>query len=466
MSKQQQQQQLLRWKLLPKWHRLTVFQRLFDNEFQSIPEHDQRVNRRLSAMVAFAAQHVPYYQAQFSRLGISASSVRTVEDLARLPVLDRASVQAHTEALKSRILPAGELIGGTTKTSGSTGQPVEVLHTQASLRFFSFLKQREYRWWSMDPQASFAMIRPAVDLPAKNGSRLKDGDTLTLAAWPLVSNFFYTGRALALNDTNSADAMVDWLHHHKPLYLIAMAAVLEQIALGVKDIGRSCGLQQALSISQQLTPGMRSLVESRLVPGVNENYGLNEIGLVASRCPMSGYYHVHSEHCVVEIVDPQGRQCEPGQSGRLLITALNNPAMPLIRYDADDLAEIPIEPCGCGRGLPSFTNLRGRYRRTAHLPEGTWNYWGSLLDVLGDAQAQEIACVKQYQLHQRDKDLFDLNLVIQGDLPTTLVEKIYRHWNAVEPDSPAILRIHKLESITQAGKKFQNFVSDVAPPED
>ena len=103
---------------------------------------------------------------------------------------------------------------------------------------------------------------------------------------------------------------------------------------------------------------MREHIERSFGCPIHQNYGLNEIGLVATRCD-AGRYHVHSEHCIVEIVGPDGRSVAPGETGRLIVTGLNNWAMPLLRYDADDLGTAVEGPCPCGRTLPSFGDVVG-----------------------------------------------------------------------------------------------------------
>jgi len=52
--------------------------------------HDQ--SRRIQRMVAHAYRFVPYYRETFDRLGLRPSDFRTVDDLARLPVLERREI--------------------------------------------------------------------------------------------------------------------------------------------------------------------------------------------------------------------------------------------------------------------------------------------------------------------------------------------------------------------------------------
>jgi phenylacetate-CoA ligase len=153
-------------------------------------------------------------------------------------------------------------------------------------------------------------------------------------------------------------------------YLMCNPGVLEQLAFYCGERAPPPTLAGMLSISGHLTAAMRSRLESTFGVPVHQNYGLNEVGIVAARCP-AGRYHVHAEHCLVEILDEAGQQAAPGRPGRVIVTALQNYAMPLFRYDTDDVAVAASGTCPCGRTLPSFERIEGRYRRYAFLPSGT-----------------------------------------------------------------------------------------------
>jgi phenylacetate-CoA ligase len=58
--------------------------------------------------------------------------------------------------------------------------------------------------------------------------------------------------------------------------------------------------------------------------------------------------------------------------GSLLCTTLTNYCMPLIRYEIGDYAEMVDDECACGRGLPVFRNLEGRFGQFVFCPDGRW----------------------------------------------------------------------------------------------
>ena len=61
---------------------------------------------------------------------------------------------------------------------------------------------------------------------------------------------------------------------------------------------------------------------------------------------------------MVEIVDLEtGRIInEPGQKGKMIITALDRQAQPCVRFDSKDVIEWAPEPCPCGR---TFRLIKG-----------------------------------------------------------------------------------------------------------
>ena len=62
--------------------------------------------------------------------------------------------------------------------------------------------------------------------------------------------------------------------------------------------------------------------------------------------------HVHEDHFLPEVVDPEsGEQLPEGELGVLVLTTLTKQALPLVRYWTGDLASLGSEPCSCGRRL-------------------------------------------------------------------------------------------------------------------
>jgi len=459
-------QEQRRWRIRPVC-RPDLFEALLRNEFLSPEQHHASACSSVRYMAGFVEKNVPYYGEMFRRLGITARDFQRPEDLCRLPSLSRAEAKQHAALLHAVSLPPQQQIWRTTETSGSTGEPVEVPHTFQSRAMFSLLKQRELRWFRFDPSAKYAEIRPTRDMPPQpDGQNIPVGTCYTLPSWPAIGQCVETGPFFGLSHMATLERQIEWLDENRPSYLLAQSANLEHLALTLQ--GRRLDYLRALqAISQELSPAMRRCVESVFGVPVHENYGLNEFGVVASRCPEGGRFHVHLEHCIVEIVDESGQPCPAGQVGQVLVTGLSNMAMPLLRYETGDLAEALEGPCPCGRTLPSFGNIRGRYRRIAFLPPGTWTYWTTFQREMFRLPQELLESLRQYQMHQYRDGSFELKLVVKGQVQPALIERFREIWRKAGGASPAPLTIRQVESIPRPpGGKFQNFTSDFMPPRD
>lgn len=444
------------WRLRPTHAGVDWFARLVEAEFATPAEHAARATQALQRMFAWAASAVPWYR---TRLAALAGRAITVDDLPRLPILDRAVLRDHTDALRPPSLPRGERLAGATRTSGSTGQPVEVGHSANSLKLQTLLGQRQLRWFRFDPRASYAAIKLPGALPrGADGQPLAAGATLRLPAWPALGDYFETGDYLGYASTSPIDEQLAWLRAQTPQYLVARAALLEHLALAAQELGVP-PLAGVFAIADQVTPDMRRRITRVFDAPLHQNYGLNEFGLVAVRCAAGGRYHVHVENAWHEIVDADGRACRPGEEGRLLLSGLSNPAQPLLRYDTGDRARVADGPCPCGRTLPAFAELLGRELHLAPLPPHTYQRKEALATILEALPAAYWRGLRQYQIRHHRDGSFTLRLAGHAAPVASFVDTVLTQWQAVSAGHA--LRFDFVAEIPPgASGKFEMFVSE------
>ena len=453
-----------RWPLLAPAETGREYERLVRNEFVSPEKMHEWAGGKLLALLRYARDNVPYYRDMFARLGAAPEDAGSLDTLAALPLLTKREVYENEARLQPAAARRDDPVVGLTTTSGTTGRPTRILQNLANMRMYPLLKQREFRWFRFDPAGKLATIRLASQLPQREGKGLADGESLQALAWQYMEGNFKTGPFVAFAVTNPVERQLEWLRRERPDYLMAYSETLEHLALASGDAVPAPSLRALFAISEQLTASMRRRIESRFGVPIRQNYGLNEIGLVAAKCE-AGRYHVHSEHCVVEIVDDEARPCPAGGTGRIVVTALRNTAMPLIRYDTDDMAEVLAGPCPCGRTLPSFGEVSGRYSRIAYLPEGTLGFVGAVRGALEDMPAALSRDLRQFQVHQFRDNRFELRLAVAAPLPAAFGERIQAAWAAAGNSIP--LSIVELPSIPRGrGGKFQDFTSDFMPAPD
>jgi phenylacetate-CoA ligase len=443
---------------------MPIYDSLVESEFEPLEHMRKKQTVALSRMLHFASECVPYYRELFQRIWIDSADAEPFRVLEALPVLTKHELHDNQSALRAERLPNGERAVIEMQSSGTTGIPGKVRHSLQSALMFGLLKQREYRWFRFDPAGTLAMIRFPGSLPRHDdGRELAEGESMTVPAWPRLAYDFTTGPAIAFNVMNSPEDQIVWLRDHKPDYLLSVCENLEHLAFAAGDRTPAPSLKGVEGISDQMTPAMREHVERSFGVPVHQNYGLNEIGLVATRCD-AGRYHVHSEHCIVEIIGADGRSAAPGETGRVVVTALVNWVMPLLRYDADDLATAVDGPCPCGRTLPSFGDVVGRYSRVAFLPPRTVVIVEALRAAIIGMSATLLCGLRQFQMHQCRDNSFEVRLVLRSQVPQGLAEYLSAAWSKAlgAPHPPFLLKC--VDAIERPpGGKFQVFTSDFMP---
>lgn len=439
---------------------------LLQGEFLSRDELAERYQLRISRMYRHACRQVPYYRDVVEKLGLYKSASISRENWLKLPLLSKSGLIDHGESLRARCLMQGQQPVGTSKTSGTTGQPVVVHQSSTSLDMFAWLKQRELRWFRYKPQGTHLSIRPGEELArTREGTRWPDGQVISFPGWPYLNDVFKTGPAFGFASTNPVHEQLGVLEKVQPDYLLMEPATLEHLSMQAIPTSAKSRLKGIQSISQTLTPGMKEIIASGLEAPIHQNYGLNEIGLVASMCPEGGRYHVHEEHCGVELITESGALAVPGERGKIVVTSLNNSAMPLLRYDTEDSAEMADDNCPCGRSLLSFVNIEGRYRRLAQLPEGSYQTFKAVQAAVNEYARNNSGSVGQYQVCQLKDESFEVIINCSEknfvDLQS-LVEKAFTR-ACPEKESPPIAIFNGQGFRGQEKKKFQIFYSELMP---
>ena len=281
-------------------------------------------------------------------------------------------------------------------------------------------------------------------------------------SWRYVGEFFHTGPSAYCNVTNPVEQQIEFLEKFQPTYLMSYPETLEQLAFAAGTSFPVGSIEGLIAISEQMTAEMQQRIARVFNAQVCQTYGLNEIGLVAAMCE-AGRYHVHSEHCIVELINKEDQPCKVGETGRIIVTALNNAAMPLIRYDTDDLAEAVSPQCPCGRTLPSFGQVYGRYSRIAFLPEGTLWQVGIIREAIESNPDELAKNLRQYQIYQSIAGDFEVRLACSSPLPGQFLNNIQRRW--VESGNGDIkLSFSLVDKIPRGpGGKHQEFDSGYYP---
>jgi phenylacetate-CoA ligase len=327
---------------------------------------EARRRERLTALVAHARAHSPYYAealaAYDSDAGVrslpaldKATMMERFDDLVTDRRLRRDALLAHVERLDGDELYLGRYRATTTSgSSGVKGLFVFDAEGWAAIGglflYFSAIVGTRPRV----PRLRMAMIGGAS---AAHMSR-RGAQTLDIGMH----------RLLALPVTLPMPALVEQLNRFRPDYVnaypsIAVLLAEEQLA------GRLWLTLRGMSTSSELrTPEMAARIAEAFGVQPFDLYATTE-GAWACECDRHDGLHLLEDDVIVENVDADGRPVPDGTPGaKLLVTNLSNRVQPLIRIEVADAVTLASEPCACGRTLRRIERVAGRTDDILWLP--------------------------------------------------------------------------------------------------
>lgn len=402
---------------------------------------------QLRQLLPHAARHVPHY-AQTLRDFATAEAV-TPERWSQVPVLTRTDLAPGTKALHSAHVPKEHGTVYPDKTSGSTGQPVEFLATDLTAFFWKVFALREHFWHRRDFSRKLMAIRYVKENPEQAARGLHE------PGWGAATEeVVHTGEAVLYDLRANISFLAERLLAEQPGYLLSHASVLNGLVDHCERTGvRPEGLLELRSIGEMVPDELAARARRLWGASLVDMYTCQEAGYLATQCPDHAQLHVQSENVLLEVVDADGRPCQPGEVGRVLVTSLHNFASPLIRYELGDYARLGPR-CPCGRGLPVLERVMGRYRNLLTLPSGDTRW-----PRIGYEELRSVAPVDQMQIVQHTLHDLEVRLIMQVPLTaahqealTAFVQRNLGH--------PFRVRFERVDSIVHpVNGKVEAFVS-------
>lgn len=345
-------------------------------------------------VIRHAARTVPFYRERLAGLSDLAPGRLTMERFRAIPPLTRRDIQEAGKDLWSGALPPGHGTPRPSRTSGSSGRPIEFLNTFVTALMAAALTLRGHLWHNRDLSQKNLKVRVAFT-------------TGTRERWAPVP---WSGTSVQVSGKLPIDELFAHLLDEDPAYLEAHPHQILGLLQRSEQTGQRPGsLREARSFGETLDPWLREKCRALWGVPMVDNYSAEEFGTIAHQCPASTNLHVMAESVLLEVLDEDGAPCRPGESGRVVITSLNNFASPFIREELGDVARVGA-PCACGRGLPVIERVMGRERNLFVRPDG-----GRVLPELY-REFSSMAPVRQFQLTQKTVELIEARLAVTRPL--------------------------------------------------
>lgn len=303
--------------------------------------------RRLKDAVKKAYDNVPFYHQKMKDLGMTPRDVTSLGDASALPETRKKDLRDNYP-FGLFAVPKSEIVR-VHASSGTTGKPTVVGYTAKDIETWSDMVARDLVMVGCTKEDIF---QNAVNYGFFTGGLGIHYGIERMGAMAVPSGTGSTKRQIEIMIDFGVTAL-----HCTPSYALYLAETA--IDMGVAgDLNLRIGCFGAEPWSDRA----RSELEDMLNIKAYDSYGLSEMfgPGVAFECQEQNGLHIWEDNFLVEILDPEGEVCAPGERGELVLTSLTKEAMPLIRYHTGDVTYMMEEECSCGRTSVKLHRFLGR----------------------------------------------------------------------------------------------------------
>jgi phenylacetate-CoA ligase len=315
--------------------------------------------RKLQRLVEWTEAQVPYYSKKLHDAGVTADSVKSLDDLRRIPFTTR------DEWMQGQIdhPPYGPILAAPEElairyhmTSGTTGRtPIRVLDSMKDWEWIAEMWCYGFWGFGIRPEdtvffafsyGTFVGFWGAHYACEKMGCLVLPGGNMTT-----------DGRVKQILDMNATVVC------STPTYALRMAQ--EAAAMGV-DLAN--GPVRRLILSGEPAgsiPATKRLIEEQWGAKAGDTAGMTELGtIMIFECDdQPGGTHIIEDHYIEEAIDPASD--EPvgyGETGERVVTSFGRGFIPVLRYRTRDfVVKVPGNTCTCGRTFDIYDGgIRGR----------------------------------------------------------------------------------------------------------
>ena len=304
---------------------------------------------RLQATVQHC-MNSPFYRKRFEEAGLKPEDIKTLDDIRRIPFTTKQDLR-DTYPFGMASVPLRECTR-LHSSSGTTGTPTVILHTQKDLEE-----------WAAQVARNLWMVGLRPDDVFQNSSgygMFTGGLGFQYGAERLG---MLTIPAAAGNSIRQIKFITDFgttALHAVPSYVTRLYEVMQ--SMGV-DPRRDTRLKVLAIGAEPHSEEQRRRIEEMMGVKAYNSFGMSEMcgPGVGFECKEQNGLHFWEDYYIVEIVDPETLEPVPdGEVGELVLTSLCREAMPLLRYRTRDLTRVLGRTCPCGRNHVRIDRMRGR----------------------------------------------------------------------------------------------------------
>ena len=292
----------------------------------------------------------PFYKARLEKAGVTPENITSVDDIRRIPFTTKQDLR-DTYPFGLASAPLTECVR-LHSSSGTTGNPTVILHTQKDLD--EWANQVARNLWMVG-------LRPNDVFQNSSGYGMFTGGLGFQYGAERLG--MLTVPAAAGNSLRQIKFMTDFgttALHAVPSYVTRLYEVMQEQGV---DPRKDTKLKVLAIGAEPHSEEQRKRIEKMMGVKAYNSFGMSEMcgPGVGFECKEQNGLHFWEDYYIVEIVDPETLEPVPdGEIGELVLTSIRREAMPLLRYRTRDLTRVLGRGCPCGRNHVRLDRMKGR----------------------------------------------------------------------------------------------------------
>jgi len=362
-------------------------------------------NKRLSHLVKYAYDYVPFYHNKLRELGLKPHDIKTKKDLNKLPIIPKNEIRENVKDMISAEFNIENL--KMLSTSGSTGKPLFLYINSAENEFRKAKHLRANFGCGQKPRDRWVTI-----IAPHHFSKSSNLQQIVRLFTPTAVSVF--------TDPSIQVSLIEKLN---PDILDGYSSSLFVLAKELEKNGIDTIRPRSVIGGAELVDSYsRNFIEKIFQTQFYDQYSSVELERMSWQCRVRDQYHIDADALIMQFVDKNGEEVSAGERGEIVCTSLFNYAMPFIRYAIGDVGVPSDETCSCGRTLPLMKTVEGRKDSLLYLPNGRSMTPRTFTIAMNMFKFYKF--IDQFRVIQRKLDLFEFHLVLkEKSVEEEIIEK-------------------------------------------
>ncbi|MGI2327524.1 phenylacetate--CoA ligase family protein [Planococcus sp. YIM B11945] len=307
-------------------------------DFTNAAAEQKHQEVELQQLIRHAVQNSSFYQKFYK--GIDIESIKTLEDLKKLPILEPETARQNIESMYT----IRESAAVVSYTSGTSGTPLKFLFTkedhQKRMAFLDFFKKQH---GVVNLQMKRASISAQHFIPKNQQKKVFWRDNHS-SRQRLYSAYYCTEK--------SAQEVIENFELYRPDFIDGLPSAIYELAkwINQRKITLSFRPIAIFTTAETLYPLWKKEIEEAFGCPVRNQYATPEGSPFITECP-KGNLHYNMRSGIIETTD----------EGNMIVTGFNTYGTPIIRYNIGDRLEFPrvAKRCECGSAHPVLEEVQG-----------------------------------------------------------------------------------------------------------